>query len=174
MSRYLAITLRNTWYSMEKVSYVIPSKVSPNKVCGYIRSAYLDGKTRLSSYAENIDPNVYKAQYRYRFELIDKLERRDDFDDLKTMVMEEDQKDMFIRSASAQRKAFDLLMSTIEAAQQSVSESPADPKTLQAATTVLKTLAPAFQAINQEPDDNRRRVVDRKARAAKVISGGSL
>ena len=33
---------------------------------------------------------------------------------------------------------------------------------------------PAFQAINQEPDDNRRRIVDRKARAAKVISGGSL
>lgn len=155
--------------------FVSPRKVSPSKVCNYIRAAYLDGKTRIMSYAETIDPNVYKAQYRYQYELIEKLENRDDFEDLKSMVMEEDQKDMLLRSSSAQRKAFDLLMSTIEAAQASVKENPTDPKALQAASTVLKTLAPAFTAIH---DDNRspdtKRLESRRARAVKAISGGSL
>ena len=66
--------------------FVQPRKVSPNKVCSYIRAAYLDGKTRISAYAENIDPNLYKANYRYQFELIEKLESRDDFEELKRHV----------------------------------------------------------------------------------------
>ena len=159
----------------KRYEFVSPKKVSASKVCDYIRSAYLDGKTRIMSYAETIDPNVYKAQYRYQYELIEKLESRDDFQDLKTMVMEEDQKDMLLRSSSAQRKAFDLLMSTIEAAQQGVKDNPSDPKVLQAASTVLKTLAPAFTAIQDDNRDNSvKRVEARRARAAKVISGGSL
>lgn len=152
--------------------FVSPRKVSPTKVCEYIRGAYLDGKTRLAAYAEAIDPNIYSANYRYRFEIIAKLEDRDDFEDLKQMVMEEDSKDMLLRSSSAQRKAFDLLMSTLEAAQESVKSNPDDPKVLQAASGVLKTLTPAFQAINQEPDRQPRQVAGRRARVAQIIGGG--
>ena len=148
-----------------------PKKVSPTKICEYIRSAYLDGRTRISSYAEHIDPNLYLAAYEYRFELIKKLEARPDFDDLKNMVMEEDAKDMLLRSSSAQRKAFDLLMSTLEAAQESVKSNPSDPKVLQAASGVLKTLTPAFQAINKEPEPERRKVGGRRARVAQIIGG---
>lgn len=151
--------------------FVNPLKVSPTKVCDYIRKAYLDGKTRLTSYAESIDPDFHKAAYRYKFELIYKLESRPDFEELKTMVMEEDSKDMLLRSSSAQRKAFDLLMSTLEAAQASVKSQPDDPKVLQAASGVLKTLTPAFQAINKEPEPDRKKIGSRRAKVAQIISG---
>lgn len=159
--------------SENRHEYVQPRKVSPTKVTNYIRSAYLDGKTRLYSYATEIDPNVYQAPYRYQFELIAKLEARDDFEDLKSMVVEEDQKDMLLRSSSAQRKAFDLLMSTIEAAQQAVTDNPTDPKALQAASGVLKTLAPALSTISSSDEaPDKKRIVARKARVAKALGSG--
>ena len=151
--------------------FVQPRKVSPNKVCSYIRAAYLDGKTRISAYAENIDPNLYRANYRYQFELIEKLESRDDFEELKTMIMEEDMKDMMLRSSSAQRKAFDLLNSTLEAAQKAVESTPDDPKVLQAASTVLKTLAPALQSIQKDDEPDRKKIGSRRAKVAQIISG---
>lgn len=150
-----------------------PDKVSPNKVCDYIRDAYLNGKTRLKSYAENVDPNIYTKAYGYRYKIIAKLEDRADFQDLKNMVMEEDQKDMLLRSSSAQRKAHELLLNTIESANAAVLENGDDPKTLQAAAGVLKTLMPAFQAINVTVNDSSRNEAHLKARAARVISGAA-
>lgn len=149
-----------------------PGKVSPNKVCEYIRDAYLNGKTRLKAYADNVDPNIYSKAYGYRYKIIQKLEERPDFEDLKMMVMEEDQKDMLLRSSSAQRKAQELLLNTIEAASDAVKNAPDDPKTLQAAAGVLKTLMPAFQAIESgSHTDKARNEARLRARAARVISG---
>lgn len=155
----------------DRQEFVNPKKVSATKVCDYIRGAYLDGKTRLTAYSESIDPSLYKAAYRYRFELIEKLESRDDFEDLKAMVLEEDAKDMMLRSSSAQRKTFDLLMATLEAAHKGIEENPDDPKMLQAASGVLKTLAPTMQAINKDEDPGKKRIAGRRAKVAQLVGG---
>ena len=124
------------------------------------------------------------ADYRYQPESSHELANPDkvspnkvcdraDFQDLKNMVMEEDQKDMLLRSSSAQRKAHELLLNTIESANAAVLENGDDPKTLQAAAGVLKTLMPAFQAINVTVNDSSRNEAHLKARAARVISGSA-
>lgn len=151
--------------------YVNPKKVSPNKVCEYIRAAYLDGKTRITSYAENIDPNVHRANYRYRFTLVDKLEHRPDFEELKTMVMEEDNKDMLLRSATAQKKAMELLLNMIDKANENIMKHSDDPKLFGASISVAKAIAPVL-AVAGGKNDSERVAAGKRARAAKVINGG--
>ena len=151
--------------------YVNPKKVSPNKVCEYIRAAYLDGKTRITAYSENIDPNLHRANYRYRFELINKLEDRHDFEELKTMVMEEDSRDMLLRSATAQKKAMELLLNMIDKANENIMEHSDDPKLFSASISVAKAIAPVL-AVAGGKNDSERVAAGKRARAAKVINGG--
>jgi hypothetical protein len=148
-----------------------PKKVAPSKVAEYIRLCYIEGMTRAQSYIQAVNPDALKLEVRTRYNHINALEARDDFQALKDMVMEEDTQDLLRRSSTAQRKALSLLMDTLDAAQQAVRENPTDPKTLASASSILKGLGSAFQATQATENDSERMLEARRARAAKVIAG---
>lgn len=86
--------------------------------------------------------------------------------------MEEDQKDMILRSQTVRNKALELLMSTLESAHKGVIENADDPKMLSAASGVLKSLTPILTAV-QGPQEEEPKKLDNsdrlKLRASRVV-----
>ena len=164
------LTPANYRYEPSNTTDIVnPKKVSSSKVCEYIRAAYIDGKKFIQAYAEAVDPNIYNVAYGYRYKIKDQLEARPDFEELKSMVMKEDQDEMLRRSATLQHKAQALLLDTMDSASKALQDNGNDPKTLQAAAGVLKTLMPAFQAINAKVDESNSSEARKHARAVRVL-----
>lgn len=150
-----------------------PDKVAPSKIAEYIRRTNIDGIARITAYQETIDPNIKKAPVPQRYNYINRLEGRADYVAIKEFVLEEDQKDMILRSQTVRAKAFDLLMDTLEAAQRGVKENPDDAKMVSAASGVLKSLAPILTGIQGKEEVEEKPKLqenDRlRIRAAKVV-----
>lgn len=148
------------------------SKVSQRKISEYIRDVYINGKPRIVAYAENIDPTIYSLESESARNKLDSVSRdRDDFKELKDMVLKEDREHMLRRSGLLQRKSMELLISTIDAAQRALDDGGGDPRAISSATGVLKTLMPALEAVNRK-DENYDSVSPekRKNRARLVIN----
>lgn len=151
---------------------VMISKVSQGKIVDYLRAVYVDGKTRAAAYAENIDPSIYSLTPQEIQDKIDWVAKgRKDFEELKEMVIAEENERMLRRSGLMQQKALELLVSTVEAAQRRVEDPDADPKDITAAAGVIKTLIPAFESIASAKNNNTGpSEAERKLRARKVIN----
>lgn len=150
---------------------VMISKVSQAKIVDYLRDVYINGKTRVTAYAENIDPSIYELRPTEIQAKLDWLPTgRPDFAELKEMVLSEENERMLRRSGLMQQKAMELLVSTVDAAQRMVQEEDADAKTVAAAAGVIKTLMPAFETIASTNKDTGASQTQRKSRAQKVIN----
>lgn len=184
MTHSLALTLlptlkgRNMTDSGERRTYkgtkkqIMIGKVSQAKIADYLRDVYVNGKTRVSAYAENIDSSIYSLDPKSIQNKIDWVAKgRDDFEELKEMVISEEQERMLRRSSLMQQKAMELLVSTVEAAQRRVQDEEASPKDITAAAGVIKTLMPAFESIANVKNENTGiSAADRRARARSVIN----
>ena len=152
---------------------VMISKVSQGKVVDYLRAVYVDGKTRTAAYAENIDASIYELTPKEIQSKLDWVSKgREDFEELKEMVVNEENERMLRRSGLMQQKAMELLVSTVDAAQRLVSEEDVDAKAITSAAGVIKTLMPAFEVIagKGSGDEGGASPAERKARARKVIN----
>lgn len=148
------------------------SRVSQAKIADYLRAVYVDGKTRIAAYAENIDSSIYSLEPKEIQNKLDWVSKgRRDFEELKEMVVSEEQERMLRRSGLMQQKAMELLVSTVEAAQNLVTHEDATAKEVTAAAGVIKTLMPAFETIaNSSKVDTGASAAERKARVRKVIN----
>lgn len=157
--------------------YVNPKKVSPTKVCDYIREVFLNGKPRRDSYFKCIDAELAGANYRYQFDVINELEARLDFEDLKTMIMEEDQNDMLRRSSTMQKKSMQLFMDLLDKGIAIANDPSSDDKELAVANNIVKSITPMMKAIygkNDAPVEDASRLIgpsakERQARVTAVI-----
>lgn len=149
-----------------------PDKVAPSKVADYIRRVHIDGIARSTAYEECVDPRAKEIKLAQRYTYINRLESRPDYENLKQFIMEEDQKDMILRSQTVRNKALELLMSTLESAHKGVIENADDPKMLSAASGVLKSLTPILTAV-QGPQEEEPKKLDNsdrlKLRASRVV-----
>lgn len=146
-----------------------PSKISQAKLYEYIKKVELDGYPRIRAYAETIDPEIYKLEPSKAIDRLDSLkERRADYDDVKAMVLAEQEDWILRRSSVIQDKAVNLLANLIDKANELATKPDADVKELNTAVSTLKTIMPAFTNINNSkaPTDT----TDRKARAAGFIN----
>ena len=148
------------------------SKVSQAKIADYLRDVYVNGKTRVTSYAENIDPSIYELSPKEIQTKLDWIAKgRKDFEELKEMVIAEEQERMMRRSGLMQQKALELLVSTVDAAQRLVEAEEVDPKAVTSAAGVIKTLMPAFETIaGAKTDRGGASDAERKARVSKVLN----
>lgn len=149
------------------------SKVHPSKISEYIRAVYVDGKPRITAFAEHIDPGVYSHSLDSARRRIERVNARPDFEELKELIVSEENERMLRRSGMLQKKAMELLVSTIEASQRLLDSDEATAKDVQAAAGVVKSLVPAFQAINQDMEtvNNPNKLTDkqRRERASRAI-----
>ena len=78
---------------------------------------------------------------------------------------------MLLRSATAQKKAMELLLNMIDKANENIMEHSDDPKLFSASISVAKAIAPVL-AVAGGKNDSERVAAGKRARAAKVINGG--
>lgn len=146
--------------------------IGDSKLFEYIRAIHVEGSTRAAAYAKYINSNIYSMtpdQIRRR---LDTLKNHPRYDEIRDIVLAEEQDYILRRSATLQNKAMELLVSTMEAAQRRITSDDSDSKDIQAAATVIKSLMPAYQAINQPREDpNAASPSQRKNRARMVING---
>ena len=151
---------------------VMISKVSQAKIVDYLRDVYVNGKTRAVAYAENIDSSIYELSPSEIQSKIDWLSKgREDFGELKEMVVAEENERMLRRSGLMQQKAMELLVSTVDAAQRLVTNDDATAKDVSSAAGVIKNLMPAFEVIAGAKNENTgASPAQRKDRVRRVIN----
>lgn len=146
--------------------------IGDSKLYEYIRAIYVEGSTRAAAYVKYIDSDAYSLTpktLQNRMDAIPKLER---YEELKSIVLTEERDYILRRSATLQNKAMELLVSTMEAAQKRIEGEDASSKDIQAAATVIKSLMPAYQAINQPAEDpNAATPGQRRSRVKAIING---
>lgn len=151
---------------------IVASKVSDRKMADYIRAVVVDGKRRIVAYAENIDPSIYEMDPDQMRAKLDSCKLHKNYNSLKEMVEAEEREHMLRRSGTLQNKAMELLVSTIEAAQVRLHSEDVDSKDIAMAAGVVKSLLPAFQAINSDRVSQMegKSSEARRLRASKVVS----
>lgn len=145
-----------------------PAKISQAKLYEYIKKIEVDGMPRIRAYAEAIDPQIYQLEPSKVGKKLDALrDGRDDYDDIKAMVLAEQEDWILRRSSVIQDKAVNLLANLIDKANELATKPDADVKELSAAITTLRTIMPAFtNGMNTKKEDT----TDRKGRASKYIN----
>lgn len=147
------------------------TKVSPSKVMSYIRDIELNGKTRIQAYAENIDSKIYDwTPEKISWKLNHLRERYPGYKEMKESVLAEDREWGLRKSVAIQGAAVDLLMNTIHRANELVNKEGVTAKDLQAATTTLKAIMPAFGSLAEKKNVKELDATERKSRAARVIA----
>lgn len=148
----------------------IPSKISEEKMYNYIRKVEIDGLPRVRAYAEAIDGAIYDLAPAEINTKLDYLKRNyKGYDELKEMVLAEQQDWALRRSAAVQDKAMNLLTNLLDRANQIATNPDADAKELSQAVSMLKTIMPAFTAVGNKRD-NDSVTTNRKSRAEKFIN----
>ena len=146
------------------------SKLSQSKVYEYIKKIEVDGLPRVRAYAEAIDPAIYDLQPESMRKKLDRLkEDYPNFDEIKEMVLAENKDWAIRRSGAIQNKAMDLLSNLLDKANQIATDPNADAKDLNVAVSTLKSILPAFTAVNEKANMSTR-VVDKTKRAAEYIN----
>lgn len=147
----------------------VPSKISNEKVYNYIKKIEVDGLPRVRAYAEAIDKHIYDLSPQEMAKKLDYFKANcKSYDDIKEMVLAEQQDWALRRSAALQEKAVNLLYNLLDRANQIATDPNNDVKDLKEATAVLKTVMPAFTAMGNKSNDAPN--TDRKARAGKFIN----
>lgn len=146
------------------------SKLSQSKVYEYIKKIEVDGLPRVRAYAEAIDPAIYDLQPESMRKKLDRLkEDYPNFDEIKEMVLAENKDWAMRRSGVIQNKAMDLLSNLLDKANQIATDPNADAKDLNVAVSTLRSILPAFTAVNEKANMSTR-VVDKTKRAAEYIN----
>lgn len=149
----------------------VPSKISQTKVYDYIKKLEVDGLPRVRAYAEAIDPGIYDLTPTQMADKLDYFKANcPNFEEIREMVLAE-QKDWALRrSGAVQDKAMTLLCNLLDKANQIATDPDADAKELNLAVTTLKSIMPAFTAVNGRANADVGPQVDKKARAGKFIN----
>lgn len=135
---------------------MLPSKISQQKRYEYIKKIEVDGYPRIRAYAEVIDPKIYDLTPKEIDNRIVYLKDAwKDYDELREMVLAEQQDWNLRRSAIAQDKAIELLTVTLDKAIEMVRDPECDNKSLAAAVSTLKTIMPAFTKKEQGPVEHQ-------------------
>lgn len=146
------------------------SKLSQSKVYEYIKKIEVDGLPRVRAYAEAIDPAIYDLQPESMRKKLDRLkEDYPNFDEIKEMVLAENKDWAMRRSGAIQNKAMDLLSNLLDKANQIATDPNADAKDLNVAVSTLRSILPAFTAVNEKANMSTR-VVNKTKRAAEYIN----
>lgn len=144
------------------------SKLSQEKLYNYIKAIEIDGLPRVRAYAENIDPAIYDMTPVDAVRKLDYLkESRVDYNEVREQVLAERADWNLRRSAALQNKALDLLSNLMDRANEIAKDPKTDAKQLGAAINTLKTIMPAFQAVNAPRTEESG--TNKKARAAGYI-----
>jgi hypothetical protein len=127
------------------------ANIAPSRVAEYIRAIYIDGEKKYDAFERYIDPLARKVDYKNVTQYYRALEKRPDWAELKDMILKEDEEYMLRRSGTLQRKAMNVLMNTIAAAEKAVAD-PANCSRddLKIANEVLKNIMPAMTAITSD------------------------
>lgn len=146
-----------------------PSKVSDQKVYNYIKKIEIDGLPRVRAYAEAIDKHIYDMPPQQIAKRLDYFKSHcSSYNDIRQMVLAEQQEWSLRRSAAVQDKAMNLLTNLLDKANEIATNPDADAKQLSQAVSMLKTIMPAFTAVGGRRDDSGD--TNRKARAEKFIN----
>lgn len=147
-----------------------PSKVSDSKVYEYIKKMEIDGLPRVRAYAEAIDPGIYDLAPQQISKTLDNFKLYcKSYDDIKEMVLAEQQDWALRRSAAVQDKAMNLLTNLLDKANEIATNPDADAKELSQAVSMLKTIMPAFTAVSGQKTYESDRT-DRRKRAERYIN----
>lgn len=147
----------------------LPSKISEEKMYNYIKKIEIDGLPRVRAYAEAIDGGIYDyspSDIGYRLDYIKQSYKG--YDELREMVLAEQQEWSLRRSAAVQDKAMSLLNNLLDKANEIATNPESDAKQLSQAVSMLKTIMPAFTAVGGKRDDSGN--TNKKARAEKFIN----
>lgn len=148
----------------------IPSKIAESKMYDYIKKVEVDGLPRVRAYAEAIDGAIYDLSPREIDQKLDYLKRNyKGYNELREMVLAEQQDWALRRSAAIQDKAVNLLTNLLDKANEIATKPDADTKELAQAVSMLRTIMPAFNAVGNKATMDTR-TTDRKARAQQFIN----
>lgn len=149
---------------------VMPSKVAASKVYEYIKMVETQGVPRIKAYAKCIDPEIYSMTPGQITSRLDYFQTHyKGYNDIKEMVLQEEQDWMLRRNSSLQNKALDLLSNLMDKANEIATDPEADAKDLNVAVSTLKSIMPAFSAIGDRTRQNTEQT-DKKSRAGKYIN----
>ena len=152
------------------VRQVRQSKLSPSKVYDYIKKIEVDGLPRVRAYAEAIDPEIYNLQPESMRKKLDRLkEDYPNFNEIREMVLAENKDWALRRSGAIQNKAMDLLSNLLDKANEIATDPNADAKDLNVAVSTLKSILPAFTAVNNKANMDIN-TTDKTKRAAEYIN----
>lgn len=147
-------------------------KVHQSKIYDYIRKVEIDGLPRIRAYAEAIDAKIYELSPSAAHRKLDRVrEEYPEYQEIREMVLAEEENWAMRKSHVAQDEAISLLMNTLKKANEVLSKEDVSAQELNAANSVLKTVMPAIAAVNQK--QNATNVIteeNKRARASKYIS----
>lgn len=156
-----------------KSSTVITSRLSQRVVADYLREVHVNGRTRITAYAKHIDPGIYSLEPAKARRQLDALYNREDYEELQEMIISEERETMLRKSSLLQNKAMQLLVSTIDAAQQILDSPEVTASDVKTAASVVSSLMPALKGTtDQGGDDGGHRISpqQRRERAKGVIN----
>lgn len=154
----------------ESRTQVRMSGLSQSKVYEYIKKIEVEGYPRIRAYAEVIDDRIYDYTPSQIGSKLDYLRTHyPNYDALKEMVLAENKDWALRRSGALQNKALDLLGNLLDKANEIATKPDADMKELNVAVSTLKSVMPAFTAVNQKATMSTD-TKDRKARASHFIN----
>lgn len=147
-------------------------KCHQSKIYDYIKKVEIDGLPRIRAYAEAIDEKIYDLPPGAAHRKLDRVrEEYPQYNEIKEMVLAEEEDWAMRKSHIAQDEAMSLLMNTLKKANAIVEKEDVTAQELNAATTVLKTVMPAIQAVSQKQHATDAITIENKrARASKYIS----
>lgn len=146
------------------------SRVAQSKIYEYIKKLEIDGLPRVRAYAETIDPAIYDLNPTQMARKLDGVRRYyPNYEEIREMVLAENKDWALRRSEAIQNKALDLLGNLLDKANEIAKDPNADAKELNVAVTTLKSILPAFSAVNNKANMSTD-TTNRTARAAGYIN----
>jgi hypothetical protein len=92
------------------------------------------------------------------------------YEEIKEMVLAEEENWAMRKSHAAQDEALSLLLNTLKKANDIINKDNVSAQDLNAANAVLKTVMPAVTQVNDKAAGNVQASIDRKARAERYIN----
>lgn len=146
-------------------------KVHQGKIYDYIRKVEIDGLPRIRAYAEAIDSKIYDLPPGAAHRKLDRVrEEYPQYEEIKEMVLAEEENWAMRKSHAAQDEALSLLLNTLKKANDIINKDDVSAQDLNAANAVLKTVMPAVTQVNDKAAGNVQATVNRKARAERYIN----
>ena len=147
------------------------ARVHQSKIYEYIKKIEIDGLPRIRAYAEAIDAKIYDLPPGAAHRKLDRVrEDYPQYDEIKEMVLAEEENWAMRKSHAAQDEALSLLLNTLKKANDIINKENVSAQDLNAANAVLKTVMPAVSAVNEKSSGNVQSSINKKARAEQYIN----